>query len=225
MNEIATVNDWASAEQMLRYLGQTWTRCTLIQPGDPVRFEGIPYGILETRKLPKGFESCGGLIFDRTVKSLFGLWKDKTIFFDPSRRVWIGHSSSLEQERRFFVECPGLIYNYRDYFEPSSWPEEATWHKSPLSSSMYDHYDPSGVMDMLGIAISGTNIRAILFKKICNGQWSGSGHDRLSIHNVKGVALINLIKSLLEKQGDLFTIPERMVIDRYLEQDTVLNSR
>ncbi|OHA84899.1 MAG: hypothetical protein A2408_01420 [Candidatus Yonathbacteria bacterium RIFOXYC1_FULL_52_10] len=226
MNEIATANGRAKAEQMLRGLGRAWIRCTLTQPGDPVdpvRFEATLHGILETKKLPTGFESCVGLTFDRTVESRFGLWKDKTIFFDPSWRIWIGHATSLEHAELFQVEVPGLIYNYRDYFDPSSWYPGATWHDDPIPNSMYDRYDRSGVMDALGIAISGTNIRAILFKKICNGEWSGSGYDRLSIHNVKGVALVNLSRSLLEKQGDLFTTSERVVIERYLIQDTVSN--
>lgn len=211
--------------EILRTLGRPWVRCTLIQPGDPVRFEGVLHGILETKKLPAGFESCVGLTFDGTVKSRFGLWKDKTIFFDPLRRIWIGYASSREQSLRFLVEVPGWIYNYRDYFDSSSWRPGATWYDDPIPTSMYDRYDRSRVMDALGIAISGTNIRLILFKKICNGEWSGSGYDRLSIHNVKGVALVNLTRFLVEKHRGLFTTPERVVIERYLIQDTVLNLR
>lgn len=220
MNEIAApelkIRD--TAEQMLRTLGPARIRCTLIQPGDPVRFEGTVHGILEAWKLSEGYGGCVGIKFEKPIDPRFKLRKDQTIFFEPVLRTWIGLAESPENAPRFMVEIPGWIYNYRDYFDPDSWRKGLVWHDDPISSILHNQYDRGKEMDMLGIAISGTNIRLILFKKICNGEWSGSGHDRLSIHAVKGRALVDLMSDLLGKGEVMFTAPERAVLKRYLIQ-------
>lgn len=213
MNAIVGSDVSAQAERMLRGLGMV--RCTLVRPGDPVRFERNFHTILEPWKLTESYAGYIGLKFDKDVEPRFELRNNRTIFFNPVSREWIGKAAFPENALRFLVEVPSWIYNYRDYFDPASWVSGTTWHDMPIES--YKN-DPSSIMDTLGLAISGYNIRAILFKKICNGVWQGSGYDRLSIHAVKGRALVNFISDLLKKDEVVFTMAERTVLERYVVQ-------
>lgn len=216
MNTIAKSTALGDVEHMLRGLGMI--RCTLVQQGDPVRFERAFHSILEPWKLTESYAGCIGIKFDKSVESRFELRKDRTIFFDPASREWIGAATHPENAPHFSVEVSSWIYNYSDYFDPASWVPGTTWHDMPIES--YKN-DPSSIMDALGLAISGYNVRVILFKKICNGEWLGSGHDRLSIHTVKGAALTNLMGNLLEKGDIAFTRAERAVLERYRAQRAV----
>lgn len=212
MNAIVGSGGFAQAERMIRGLGMI--RCTLVWPGDPVRFERSFHTILEPWKLAEPYAGYIGIKFDKDVEPRFELRKKRTIFFNPVSREWIGEAVFPENALRFSVEVSSLIYNYRDYFDPASWVPDTTWHDTPIES--YKN-DPAPIMDTLGLAISGYNVRAILFKKICNGEWSG-GYDRLTIHTVKGAMLANLIAGILEKDTVVLTAAERSVLERYLAQ-------
>ena len=80
-------------------------------------------------------------------------------------------------------------------------------------------------MDALGFSISGNNVRAILFKKMCNGVWHDLPCTKENIQFIKGRDLVKLINDLLAHENAHFTLDEMRVIERYREQDRILNSR
>lgn len=221
MNEETNVE--ATAEELLRSLGNMWLRCTLVQAGDPVRFERTIHRIVERDRLPPGYESCIGVKFANPVESRFGLWKNKTMFFDPERREWIGHAETRDAAPRLQVEIPGLFHNHTEYFRSTSWVPGTTWRDQPIDQALLQRYDRREHMHRLGIAISGNNIRAILFKKICCGAWSGAKYDRASIWTVKGQALLTLMRNIVETGACALTPDEEDVFRMYFQQDALLN--
>lgn len=207
-----------TGDDLNKFLFRSRLRITLIGSGEPARFEGEFLSIVDDNKLPKLCSHLIGIELSKDADSSFGLWKNCVIFFDPCTREWTGYAKEEEETRKFMIEVIGLIYNYRDYFDSVTWCSESILHDDPTSSE-YDHHIE---MDRFRIAISGYNIRAILFKKIFNGLWKDSPYKKSSIQEVKGKNLIVLLYALKDRH-DFFTEDEMKVVNMYLHQDSLLN--
>lgn len=192
---------------------------TLIRPGKPARFEDELFSIIDNGKLPKSCLGLVGMKLSKYADPSFGLLNNRIILFNPQTREWTGYSKKKGDMRKFIVEVIGLVYNYRDYFDPVTWCSGSIWHDNPVSFK-YDHHLE---MDRFGIAISGQNVRTILFKKIYNGLWEDSPYKRSNIQEVKGQNLITLLRNILKDTHEFFTKDEMKVVNMYLYQDSLFN--
>lgn len=209
------------AKDLKKFLNGTRVCVTLIKSGEPVRFENHVFNVIDHNQLPEEFKHLIGVKLRKDVGTEFGLWKNRVIFFDPDKEEWIGYSctDANKSKKLFMVEIVGLIWNYRDFFEPSTWIPGSIWHDKPIT---FEH-DKSADMDKFGISISGYNVRSILFKKLHNNEWTDSTYTKTSIMGVKGKKLIHLLTKEIKIGNPVFTFDEISVIRSYLWQASTLN--
>lgn len=207
------------AEDLNGFINKSRLCVTLAASGNSVRFENTVSRILDCGQLPEHLKYFIGVKFAKDVKAEFGLWKNRVIFFDPRKREWFGCSDSYKNKKLLMVEMVGLIYNYRDYYNPDTWCKGSIWHDNPIA---FEH-DKSAEMDRFEISISGHNIRAILFKKLYNNKWKNPAYTRENIMKVKDKDLIFVINKALQEKNPIFTLDELSVIRSYLWQHKTLN--
>jgi len=203
-------------DELEAFLRRSPLLITLVCPGKPRRFRAEMFSVAETITA-----NCIAvkLKSKRCISTSFALWKGDTIFFDTKEKKWFARGENV-----FLVEVVGLIYNYSDYFNPDSWGINSVWNRQHKYYCALDtSHDPSSLMDKFGIAISGDNIRSILWKKLCNGVWKTSHYDIENIHEIKGPDLLALVHSMLGTSPSLLSADEKEVFERYVRQDLLLN--